>query len=297
MALRQAKIQPTLQEKRYIELQVLEAAFVSGNRVIITPVNSYTLSNLSSESYEYGDPIETYIIYDERPKVSLLKKHGWYREDEENLPQIAIIPTWLLYERFAWDDGTVIQTSEPVEPVDGSTWFDEDNNLLYTYSVINDVGSWDAGVEISTVEPEAFIEVGQQWFDEVSNKLYTVTPGPIVNEVLLDGNDMSALSQYGYSDTYELRPLKIQRGVLVDVFFDFAPETGDPGDTSGYYHKIDHSTVINRFYVTEVHIDTVSINYTAKLMAYKYEAVGEAPEGSNPSNGEFLNIDFQDEGL
>lgn len=55
MALRQAKIQPTLEEKRYITLQFLEAAFMSGSEVNITPVEAYGLSDLSGERFTYKD--------------------------------------------------------------------------------------------------------------------------------------------------------------------------------------------------------------------------------------------------
>ena len=290
MALRQAKIQPTLQEKRYITLQFLEAAFVSGNRVAITPVTSYSLSKLSKETFVYGDKIDTYIIYDERPKVSLLKKFGWYREDEESLPQIAIIPTHLLFKRFAWDTGVVLAVVEQAEPVDGDQWFDIDNSLLYIFSI----DSWDAGQTIVTEEPELPTVIGDQWFDTDTNTLYTVIPGPIVNEVLLQGNDMQQLIKFGYSDTYELRPLGIKRGTLVDVFYDFAPEVEEPTpeESDGFFFKMDESTVANRFYVADPKIDTVSINYTCKLMPYKYQGAKEDPAGNN-----FTKVDLASGGI
>lgn len=259
MALKYAKVQPTVQEKRYITLQFLEAAYVSGNRVIITPVDTYNLSTLSEEQYTYKDPVETYIIYDERPKVGLLKKFGWFREDEENLPQIAFIPTHLLYDRIT---------------------------------------------------------------------------GEVVNEVLLEGKEMQQLVQTGESDNYELLPLEIKRGTLIDVFFDFAPDsqagsetlnagefsdirdrqldagsfsegTIDGPELNGFIQAednpfdrpIDSSYVLNRFYVTEPRIDTVSINYTCKLMAYKYDAPKEATVDQNPSNGEYLKFDSDDHGI
>jgi len=208
MALRQAKIQPALNEKRYITLQFLEAAFMSGNRVVITPVDIKDLSVLSKETFTYKDPIETYIIYDERPKVTLLKKLGWYREDVEELPQIAIIPTHLLYSKKT---------------------------------------------------------------------------GKVVNEVLLQGQEMQDLVAKGESENYELKPLEIKRGTFIDVYYDFAPEPSEPNPelTKGFYFKQDESTVINRFYVTESRIDTVSINYTCKLMSWKYQGEKEDISGDN----------------
>ena len=293
MALRQAKIQPTLQEKRYITLQFLEAAYVSGNRVIITPVDTYDLSTLSAESFTYKDPIETYIIYDERPRIGLLKKFGWFREDQENLPQIAFIPTHLLYERFVWNDGEYINTTEPTSPEEGDLWFDETEDKLYAYTS----GARHFVKSIPTEEPETLDSLGMEWFDEEEDKLYTTMPGPVVNEVLLNGQEMKDLVETGVSDRYELRPLEIKRGTLVDVFFDFAPAQELPEPDGPYDFAMDNSGVINRFYVTEPRIDTVSINYTCKLMAYKYDAEKESDEDQNPSNGEFLKFNSDDFGV
>lgn len=105
MALSQAKIQPTIKEKRYLTLQFLEAAFISGNKVVITPVQSYGLTELSGEQFTYASPVETYVIYDDRPKVSLLKSLGWYREDDSIKPQIAQVATHLVYRK---SDDTVV---------------------------------------------------------------------------------------------------------------------------------------------------------------------------------------------
>lgn len=97
MALQQAKIIPSLREKRYYTLQLLEAATIGGNKVKITPVASHSVTELSGETFSY-DPykaVEAYIIFEERPKVSLLKSLGWFREDGETQP-IAYIPTHVL---------------------------------------------------------------------------------------------------------------------------------------------------------------------------------------------------------
>lgn len=198
MALRQAKIQPSIQEKNYLTIQMLEAGYMQGSKVDITPVDEYNLTSLSGEQFTYKEPVETYIIYDERPKVQVLKKFGWYREDEENLPQLAYIPTHLIYNK---------------------------------------------------------------------------TTGEVVNELALDGKEYADLVQNGVSDNYELKPLKIIRGTLIDVYYDFLPNAK------------------NRFYVVDVHIDTVSINYTCRLMPYKFDKAKEGTEEQNPSNHSYIKFD------
>lgn len=204
MALRQAKIQPTLQEKRYIILQFLEASYVSGNEVNITPVKAYGLTSLSGEEFVYDDTIGTYIIFDERPKVSLLKKLGWYREDSEIKPILAYMPTHLLYNKET---------------------------------------------------------------------------GEVVNEVLLDGTETSQLVKTGESENYILKDLKVIRGTIVDIFYDFLSEK------------------LNKFYVADVKVDTISINYIANLVPYKNNNEGEAPDDSNRSNNKFLNVKTEEVGL
>lgn len=204
MALAQAKIQPTIKEKRFMTIQFLEAAFMSGNRVKIHPVKTYNISELSGESFTYEEPIETYIIYDDRPKVSLLKSLGWYREDESIKPQIAQVATHLIYRK---SDDT------------------------------------------------------------------------IVNEILLNGNEIQQLTETGESDNYILKPLKILRGTLIDVYYDFMP------------------TNINRFYVVEPKVDTVSINYTCNIMPYKYDEPHQAAEEQNPANGTYLKFNSDEHGI
>ena len=203
MALRRAKILPTVQEKRHITLNFLEAAYMSGTRVVITPVTDYSLSTLSGESFEYGDSIETWIIYDERPKVSLLKRLGWYREDDEHLPQIAHIPTHLLYRKYGWSIGNSVEESEPqTQPVDGDKWADVPNKILNIYEVDQwvqypmpteyyaptavsqyfynpkttllhtSIFAWSSGTELPTTQPTS-PEDGDQWFDEAADLLYT----------------------------------------------------------------------------------------------------------------------------
>lgn len=170
------KVQPAKTEKYNLTLQFLESAYMNGNDVIITQVDEYELTELTREVKTYKEPINAYIIYDERPKVNLLKNFGWYREGEES-PNIAYIPTHYLYDK------------ESEEAVWGE---------------------------------------------------------------IISGKDYQDLVKYGESDRYILKPLKIIRGTLIDVFYDFLPDS------------------INRFQVVDVRVDTVSINYIASLRPYRY---------------------------
>lgn len=204
MALRQAKIQPTVEEKRYITLQFLESAFMSGSAVSITPVNTYNLTDLSGETFTYLDKVNTFVIFDERPKVNLLKSLGWFREDAEVAPILAYIPTHLLYSK---------ETDK------------------------------------------------------------------VVNELLLDGTETQDLVKTGESANYELKELKITRGALVDIFYDFINENN------------------NRFYVADVKVDLISINYIANLVPYKYDATKEGTEEQNPSNHSYIKFDSNKYGV
>jgi hypothetical protein len=204
MALRQAKIQPTLEEKRYITLQFLEAAYMSGSEVNITAVDSYGLSTLSGERFTYEDPVNTYDIFDERPTPKLLQKYGWFRENAEQIPIVAYIPTHLLYSK---------------------------------------------------------------------------STNQVINEIVLDGTESQELIQYGESTNYELKELKIIRGTILDIYYDFAP------------------TALNKFYVADVKTDLVSINYVANLVPYKNDKSSETADDANKSNQTFFKTKTEDQGL
>ena len=204
MALNRAKIRPTIEEKRYITLQFLEGAYMSGSRAKVTPVKAYGLTNLSGEQFVYGETVDIYLIFDERPKPYLLQKLGWYRENPDQVPLISYLPTHLLYNK---------------------------------------------------------------------------STGEVVNEVLLEGDDFHALVKDGESDDYELKELKVIRGTKVDVYYDFMEESW------------------NSFYVADVNTDLESINYVARLVPFKVDSEGQAPEDSNKSNNQFLNIKTEDAGL
>ena len=136
---------------------------------------------------------------------------------------------------------------------------------------------------------------------------------------------MQALITNGESDAYLMKPLHIKRGSIIDIFYDFAPDAqgdtlydgGEFGDQQTYimdggvYNSqfaleadmggfddaddpydfpIDNSIVINRFYITEPRIDTVSIQYVCKIMPYKFDADKEQTPGQD-NNGDYLNFD------
>lgn len=212
MALRNAQITQSLNEKRYNTLLLLEASYVSGNKVRITPVKNYDLTDLSSEVFEYDTPITTFIILNERPKVDLLKRMGWYRENVET-PMIATIPTHLLYNK---------ETGLPT-----------------------------LDVMISGTELKDIVNTG-----ETSNE------APAVN--------------------YELRPIKINRGTLIDIFYDFLSE--------------DEARAENRFMVGRSFVDTVSLFYTVELVPYKYPSEANPAADSN-SNTKFINFDNESQGI
>lgn len=204
MALRQAKILPTVEEKRYITLQFLEAAFVSGNEVNITQVEGYGLTTLSGERYTFKAPVNTYVIFDERPKPSLLQRYGWFRENAEVIPIVAYMPTHLLYDK---------------------------------------------------------------------------STGQVVNELLLNGKETSDLVKTGVSQNYELKELKITRGAVIDIFYDFNPDK------------------LNKFYVADVKTDLISINYVANLVPFKYDMPSESPEDASKANQPYLNVKTEDMGF
>lgn len=208
MALQKAQIRPQLNEKRQLTLDFLEASVMQGSEVEITPVTDTEITELSGENFEYGPSVKTFITFDERPSVKLLRSYGWYREDAEIQPIIAYIPTHLLYNKR------------------------EDNN--------------------------------------------TPTPSDIANFLKLEGNEYQALVNVGESENYILLPLRVVRGTLVDIYYDFLPDK------------------VNKFYAVDVKVDTVSINYVVNLMPYRHD---KEPEGRPESSTPRLDIDTRKEKL
>lgn len=92
----------------------------------------------------------------------------------------------------------------------------------------------------------------------------------VVNFIKLEGNEFQQLVQSGESQNYVLKPLRILRGTLIDIFYDFAPDA------------------INKYYIADVKIDTISLNYVANLMPYKYD---KDPEGEPTYNTPELSVD------
>ncbi len=202
MALKQAKITQQPNEKRYHTINLLEAAVISGTEVRITPVDTYKLTTLSGEKFTYLEPVDTYIILDERPKVHLLQRYGWFKEDSEIIPIIAYIPTHLLY-RHTNDDGTLVTERRYITDT--------------------------------------------EYIDE---------PKPTVeNYLVLKGNEFTQLLNTGSSTHFELKELPIKRGTLINIKYDF----------------LEHTKDVSTFYVTDVKVDTVSLNYIANLVPYKHD--------------------------
>lgn len=101
MALKKARAIQSIEEKRYYTINLLEAAVQHGSYVTIKPTKHYSISELNAEKFTYFKEVDTYVIFDERPKVSLLQRLGWYREDLETSPILAYIPTHLIYSKVA----------------------------------------------------------------------------------------------------------------------------------------------------------------------------------------------------
>lgn len=192
-----SKIRQTRQEKNYYTLQFLESAYVLGNEVTITPVKEYDLGYKSGEKFTYDPVINTFVIFDERPKVQLLQRLGWFREGQDS-PIIAYIPTHLLYDK------------------------DTDK---------------------------------------------------VVNDSILLNTAMKNIIR-GTDDNYELRPLKITRGAIVDIVYDFV-ENND-----------------SKFYVTDSKVDTVSLQYVVRLVPYKHVEVSQVEEDTNITYIKFNTSDF-----
>lgn len=109
--------------------------------------------------------------------------------------------------------------------------------------------------------------------------LYDKQTEEVVNEVLLDGNEMQDLVALGESEHYELKDLKITRGALIEIYYDFNPDK------------------LNKFYVADVKTDLVSINYVANLVPYKNDKSSETDEDANRTNQKFLKTKTEEQGF
>src|SRR5690606_21934542 len=70
----------------------------------------------------------------------------------------------------SFDSGVVIPVTQPTSPNNGSRWFDESADLLYTY----DGNDWNAGVAVATTKQQ-IPAAGNQYFDKDSDRLYKAT--------------------------------------------------------------------------------------------------------------------------
>lgn len=93
MDTKHVKITPTNLELELFKQFFSESSYMGGTRVKYQTIKSRVLSDISDEYYEWNDPIELDIIYDERPKVSLLKRLNWFTEDPSIQPKIMYIPS------------------------------------------------------------------------------------------------------------------------------------------------------------------------------------------------------------
>lgn len=224
-----SRVVPNLQEKRYYTLNLIESAVAHGSEVVINTVKKKELTALSSEEFTYNDDnLDTYIIFDERPKINLLKTLGWFREDGE-APILAYIPTHFLFK------------------------ITEENSE-----------------EIATIDN------------------YKVISGDPFKEIVHNGetNDKK----------YKLKPVIITRGTLIDIKYDFLPKVIINGEL-----KDDPRGTTNRFFVTDVKVDPVSLNYIANLMPYRYSVEKrdiKDEEGNIVNrNQSYINFDTEKYGM
>ena len=230
MATRKAQIVPTLKEKRYYTIQFLEAATVGGSPTLIRTVESYSLSRLSKEQITLSEEkLPVHVIFEERPKPSLLQRLGWEKEKIGNAI-LAYIPTHILRN---------IETGE-VE----NYYFLKNKDIKLLVEVEN--------------TPDGAINACD---------IYNPDGTPRVPDEACK---------------YYLEPLKITRGALIDIQYDFVPK----------------GTKESMFYVTDVQVDLVSLNYIAALMPYKYDIDPEDIDKENVDNNIiYLNIDSDNLGL
>lgn len=123
MAIAAAKITQSLKEKRYNTLNIIESAFMQGSEVNIFPVTEQSMSELGAERFvnDMENPLNTYVIFDERPKPQLLQRYGWYRENSDNVPILAYIPTHLLYQKSLVGNGDLtLEYGEYILPFDNT---------------------------------------------------------------------------------------------------------------------------------------------------------------------------------
>lgn len=109
-----ARNEPTLNEIDLLQKQFLEASYMGGTLVKYFRIMDVDVTKISSEKWTYRDPVELHIVYDKRPKVSLLKRLHWYREDSDIQPAIMYVPSKVNGESFLARRGDLIEVHSTV---------------------------------------------------------------------------------------------------------------------------------------------------------------------------------------
>jgi hypothetical protein len=81
-------------ERAFLGQIFADAAGSAGSDCVLTLYNKYTDGDLQGQ---YSEPVtySTSVIFDEYPSVKTLRSLNWYSEDEEILPCIIHIPSFI----------------------------------------------------------------------------------------------------------------------------------------------------------------------------------------------------------
>ncbi len=113
-----AKVTPTQKELDLYQKMFNEAAYMGGTPLKYQAVAEKTITGVSSELYEWEDPIDVDGIYEARPKVSLLKRLNWYTEDKDNQPSIVYLPLKQGDKTLMVKRGALIHVVSNMNPAD-----------------------------------------------------------------------------------------------------------------------------------------------------------------------------------
>lgn len=113
-----ARMRPSGKELALQRKMFEEAAFSGGTTVKYQSVCARSLTDISDELYKWAEPVEMDIIYDERPKISLLKRMNWYSEDPDIQPKIMYIPSVWKGKTVNVRRGDLVTVSNPINPTD-----------------------------------------------------------------------------------------------------------------------------------------------------------------------------------
>jgi len=67
----------------------LEAGKLLGTEVKIKFIDDRELDLYNDPNYDFESDMSLYIILDQRPRIRILEKLGWYDEDQDDLPMLA----------------------------------------------------------------------------------------------------------------------------------------------------------------------------------------------------------------